>query len=250
MKRRFVLGLTAAVLVLGLLLPQAALAEKPLVIAFRGDAATLDPHGRNETTTFAIQAHFYDRLVKRNPAMEYVPDLAESWKIVNDLTWEFKLRPGLKFINGEPINSEAAKYSLIRARTWKKSQWKHMVPDYKEIKIIDDLTFQIITNQPTPETLILLNSIFIVPPKHFSTTDEAVLAREPVGSGAYKFIEWVKDDHVKAVANPNWHGGAIDFKDLLIRPIPRTPPEWPPLSPAKSTSSGASPSPTCPDRKE
>ena len=72
----------------------AAAEEKPLIIAFRGDAATLDPHGRSETTTIAIQAHFYERLVQLDPALKIKPDLAESWSVIDPLTWEFKLKKG------------------------------------------------------------------------------------------------------------------------------------------------------------
>ena len=221
MKRSGIHFFLAALLVTGLLFPAAAMSEdKPLVIAFRGDAATLDPHGRNETTTQTIQLHFYDRLVKMDPDLKIVPDLAESWRLIDNVTWEFKLKKGVTFHNGEPFNAEAAKYSLIRARTWKKSQWKHMVPDYSEIKVVDDYTIHVITKAPEPESLLMLTSIAMVPPKYFSETDEAELAVHPIGTGPYKFIEWVKDDHVKMVANENWHGGKFDFKDVVIRPIP------------------------------
>ena len=221
MKRSGIHFILTALLLVGLLFPAAAMSEdKPLVIAFRGDAATLDPHGRNETTTSTIQLHFYDRLVKLDQDLKIVPDLAESWRLVDDVTWEFKLKEGVTFHNGEPFNAEAAKYSLIRAKTWEKSQWKHLVPNYSEIKVIDDYTLQIVTKVPEPESILMLTSIVMVPPKYFSETEEAKLAVQPVGTGPYKFVEWVKDDHITLVANENWRGGEVEFKNVLIRPIP------------------------------
>ena len=89
------------VMALGLLLPQMGFsADKPLVVAFRGDAARLDPHSRNETTTVTIQRHFYEPLVVLDMDLKPTPGLAESWKNIDTLTWEFKLRKGVTFTNG------------------------------------------------------------------------------------------------------------------------------------------------------
>jgi peptide/nickel transport system substrate-binding protein len=211
-------------LLVGVIGPQIAVsAEKPLIIAFEGDAATLDPHGRNETTTTTLQRHVYEQLVVFDKDLKLQPQLAESWKLIDDLTWEFTLKKGIKFHNGEPFNAAAAKYSLERCKTHPKSQYKYMVPDYKEIIAVDDHTLRIVTTAPTPETLIMLDSISMVPPKYFQEWDKkdyAHLTRTMIGTGPYKFVEWVKDDHLKLVANPDWHGGTVDFKEVTIRPIP------------------------------
>ena len=198
-------------------------AEKPLVIAFRGDAATLDPHARNETTTTTIQRHVYDQLIRFDSNLKIQPDLAESWKLIDDLTWEFKLRKGIKFHNGEPFNAAAAKYSLERCKTHPKSQYKYMVPNYKEIIAVDEYTLRFVTKVPTPETLIMLESISMVPPKYFKEYDQkdyAHVAKTPIGTGAYKFVEWVKDDHITLVRNDHWHHGKPEFEKVFIRPIP------------------------------
>ena len=109
-------------------LPTGLAAEKPLVIGFEGDAATLDPHARSETTTTTIQRHVYENLIGFDENLKIVPELAESWKLIDDNTWEFRLRKGLKFHNGEPMNAGAVKFSLERCSTHPKSQYKHMVP--------------------------------------------------------------------------------------------------------------------------
>jgi peptide/nickel transport system substrate-binding protein len=203
-----------------LLTATSASAEKPLVIAYRGDAATLDPHGRLETTTLGIQANVFDRLVKMDQELNIVPDLAVSWKILDNTTWEFKLRTDVRFHNGETFDAEAAKYSLIRAKTHDKSQFKAMVPNYDKIEAVDARTLRIYTKEPEPETPLMLTYVQMVPPKYYSEHDDAHLAANPVGSGAYRFEEWVKDDHIKMVRNDDWHHGTADFETLLIRPIP------------------------------
>jgi peptide/nickel transport system substrate-binding protein len=221
--RKFCLVLFT-IMALGLLLPQIGFsADKPLVIGFRGDAARLDPHSRNETTTVSIQRHFYEPLVHLNHDLKPTPWLATGWKKIDDLTWEFKLREGVTFTNGEPFNAAAAKFSFERCKTHKQSQYKYMVPDYDTITVVDDYTLLYKTKAPTPEMLIMLNSVSMVPPKYFSEWDAkdwTHLNLNPIGTGPYTFVEWVKDDHMTMVANDNWWGGKVDFQEVEIRPIP------------------------------
>lgn len=220
-KGNFLLFVLFVFMILGMA-PDIWSAEKPLVIGFEGDAATLDPHARNETTTTTIQRHVYEQLISLDANLKIKPDLAESWRLLDDNTWEFKLRKGVKFHNGEPFNAAAAKYSLERCKTHPKSQYKYMVPDYKEIAVVDDYTLRFVTKSPTPELLIMLESISMVPPKYFSETEYGKVATTMVGTGPYKFVEWVKDDHITLVRNENWHRHPKpDWEKVIIRPIPQ-----------------------------
>ena len=219
--KRYFIGFMTALLVSCAFSPSLSVsAEKPLVIAFRGDAAILDPHARGETVTLSIQSHIYERLLYFDMNLKMIPQLAESWKNINDLTWEFKLKKGVKFQNGEPFNASSAKFSLERAKTWAKSQFKGFVPNYKEIVVVDEHTFRFICQNPEPELPLMLTEISMVPEKYFKDHDDMFLSRNACGAGPYKLVEWVKDDHIKLAYNPNWHGGKVDFEEVLIRPIP------------------------------
>jgi peptide/nickel transport system substrate-binding protein len=225
MRTRFALfNIVVVVLALVAIFPKLTLGDdKPLVIAFAGDAFTLDPHARNEKVSWNIQWHMYSQLVRFSPDLKILPDLAVSWKTLDDFTWEFKLRQGVKFHNGEPFNAEAAKFSVERARNWEKSQLRGQTPDYKELIAVDEYTLRMVTKRPEPEVLLQLTYISMVPPKYFSQNDPSFLATHPVGTGPYKFVEWVKDDHIELVRNDSWYGGKTDFEKVIFRPIPANP---------------------------
>ena len=83
--------------------------------ALDSDRETLDPHQATGTIDYMVLMHVFDHLIARNPeSMKLVGGLAESWRTVDDLTWEFKIRKGVKFQNGEPVNAQAVKLSIDR----------------------------------------------------------------------------------------------------------------------------------------
>lgn len=194
--------------------------EKPLVISMKGDATTMDPHGRSETTNQIITSHIFSRLIKDDDNLKPVPYLAKSWKMLNDYTWEFQLQKGIKFTNGEHFNAAAAKYSLERAKKHPKSQLKYRVPDYEKIEAADPYTLQIKTKSPCPGILSLLSGVAMVAPKYYQETEETRLNTQPVGAGPYKLVKWIKDDHIELVYNDQWTFDVPDFKRVIFKPIP------------------------------
>ena len=85
---------------------------KDLVIARAGSPATLDPGFLREPGT--LVDNVFDTLILRDAQMKLVPGLALSWSAVDDTTWEFKLRPGVKFHNGEAFDAAAVKFTFER----------------------------------------------------------------------------------------------------------------------------------------
>jgi peptide/nickel transport system substrate-binding protein len=180
-----------------------------IVLAQGVDPTTLDPHNHQETPANNVLLNIYDTLLFRDKDLKIVPWVAESWRVVNPTTWEFKIRKGLKFHNGEDLDADAVKFSLERL----------VNPDLKmrqgpnftlldKVDVVDKHTVRITTKKPWP---ILENRLAnegsIVPPKYFREKDAAFIAKNPVGSGAYKFVKWVKDEAITLEANESWWGG-------------------------------------------
>lgn len=194
-----------------------------VVIAQGVDPTTLDPHLHLETPALNVLLQIYDTLLFRDADLKLIPWLAESWRVVNPTTWEFRLRKGAKFHNGEDVDAEAVKYSLERiidpnTKPQRQITFFNLVD---HVEVVDKYTARVITKKPFPvleNNLALLGNI--VPPKYFKAHDMAHLAKNPVGSGPYKFVRWVKDERIVMEANEQWWGGAPKVKTLIFRPIP------------------------------
>src|SRR3546814_154841 len=111
MKLRTSLALLAASA--GLAAAPAVLAQS-LTIALSSEPTSADPHYHKQTQNDAFAAHVYDSLIYRSADMKLKPGLATSWKNLDDLTWELKLREGVKFSNGEPFTSQDVLFSVCR----------------------------------------------------------------------------------------------------------------------------------------
>src|ERR1044072_8772931 len=128
------------------------------------DALTLDPHGQNEGPTIAFNNQVYESLISRDNANKLIPALAVSWKLVEPTTWEFKLRPGVKFHGGEDFTADDVVFSFQRALA-PTSDYKGYLANTKEIVKVDDLTVQIKTDGPNPLVADNLTSVFIMSKK-------------------------------------------------------------------------------------
>jgi peptide/nickel transport system substrate-binding protein len=221
MKKGFFLLAAMSVL---LLAPGFAGAAPPdtVVIAQGVDPSTLDPQNHFETPAFNVLLNIYETLLVRNDEMKLTPLLATSWKLINNTTWEFTLRKGVKFHNGEDFNAAAVKFSLERI-TDKKNKLKQttLVGIIDRVDIIDDHTVRVITTKPYPYLDAQLAHIgAMMPPKYTQEKGPSYIALHPVGTGPYRFVRWVKDDQLTLEANDRYWGGVPRIKKVVFRPIP------------------------------
>jgi len=213
---------TVAVLALGVPTPGVAQPRGQLVAALDSDRETLDPHQATGTIDYMVLMHVFDHLIARNPeTMKLVGGLAESWRSVDDLTWEFKLRKGVKFQNGEPMNAAAVKFSIDRVLDpAQKSYLRDRFKGITSVQVGDDLTVRLKTDKPNPVLLERLTNLAILPPAYVKDKGDAFIAKNPVGTGPYRFVEWSRGQRLVVEASPSYWGSQPAVKTLVFRPIP------------------------------
>jgi peptide/nickel transport system substrate-binding protein len=203
----------------------AAQGKDTLTVALPSITQTLDPHMHFERTGILVNINMFDSLLHRSAKLEFEPSLALSWKALNDTTWEFKLRKGVKFHDGSTMTAEDVKYSVDRVtepgKEKKKSPQYGNVRAIKEVRIVNPETIHLITDKPFPLLLERLVFFPIVPKAHIEKVgEEAFGSTAPVGTGPWKFVEWKRDQHIRLEAfDQHWRGKPA-FKYLVFRAIP------------------------------
>jgi peptide/nickel transport system substrate-binding protein len=194
----------------GLLWCPYAVAADPtgtITIALGSEPTTLDPQLRDEGPLRYTLNQVYESLVARDAkTMEIVPELAERWERINETTWRFYLRQGVTFHNGDPFNAEAAAFAFNRAvEPQYASQYSSYWVGFKEAKVVDAYTLDILTTEPVPNLLGGLYFMKIVPKTWVEANPDRILT-EANGTGPYKLVRFAKGDRMVLTANANWWG--------------------------------------------
>ena len=198
-------------------------ARDTLVFAQTQDVTSLDPPMHTLIQNNTVLAHMFDSLVYLDSQGKLQPQLATSWESTSPTTWTFKLRQGVRFHNGEPFDASVVKYSLERSlNPDQKSPTRSKLAAISSVEAPDPSSVVITTSQPfalLPYTLVGFGAM-PVPPRYVHDKGDAEVARNPVGTGPYRFVEWVKDDHITMEANPDYWGEKARIRRVTIRPIP------------------------------
>jgi len=193
-----------------------------VIIAQGVDPTTLDTMNQQETPASVVAGHIFDGLVERDQNLKIIPALAvELPKLVGPMTWEVKLRKGVKFHNGEEFNAESAKFSLERVKTPALRASSNFRP-IDRVEIVDPYTVRVHTSKPWPTfvSIMTFNQAAMYPPKAYAGKDSAFISKNPIGTGPYKFIRWSKDDEIVLEANEQFWRGAPKIKTVVFKPIP------------------------------
>ena len=221
--KRWVTVATVLILLMVVSSPLAQAQPKDtLVVALVAHAETLDPHMHFQRNGILVNINMFDSLLHKNPKLEYEPSLAISWTALNDTTWEFKLRKGVRFHNGDPLTAEDVKYSFDRVLDpQKKSPQYGNVRFIKEVRIVNPDTVHIVTDKPSPLLLERLVFFPVVPKKHVEKVgDQAFGESATVGTGPWKLVEWKRGQHIRLEAFDQHWRGKPPFKHLVVRAIP------------------------------
>jgi peptide/nickel transport system substrate-binding protein len=183
----------------------------------------LEPFHNTGTVAVQIYNSLYDTLTGRDLSFKLVPKLAESWKLLNDTTWQFKLRPGVKFHNGDPLTAADVKFSIEYTRDpAAKTIFSTTFASVKTIDVVDDVTLNITTDGPD---VLLADRVsirpgFIMPKKYFEQVGYAAFDKKPVGSGPYQFQEAVQGVRLVLAANKSYWGTVPNADTITIIPRP------------------------------
>jgi peptide/nickel transport system substrate-binding protein len=223
MKKGLILGLLLAAMFLWTGGSASAESKGSIKLGVPAEPSTFDPH---RITGFTMNMHFplvFDNLVFRDNSGKIIPKLAKSWKLVKPTVLQFKLREGLKFTNGEPVDAHAVKFSLERILDPKlKSRQYGYFRGMDHVEVVDKYTVNVHTKYPDMFLLSPLTSYGnIVPPKYYKSKPLKYLARHPVGSGPYKLVKWSKGEEMVYEANPNyWDPSKNQIKKGTFKIIP------------------------------
>jgi peptide/nickel transport system substrate-binding protein len=223
--RVMALALASLFVVLSVFHPAAAgpQPKKRLTVAFQELVTSFDPPFDWAIVATWIHSNISDCMVWRDRETgKFIPWLAERWQKINDTTWRFFLRKDVKFHNGEPFNAQAVKFTIDRMLQDRKmlvwAQWQFV----NEIKVIDDFTVEVVTRSPEPAMLSKMagTGCQMVAPRYMQQVGLQGYASKPVGTGAFKVVEWRKDDRIVLEANPDYFQGKPGVDELIIRAIP------------------------------
>jgi peptide/nickel transport system substrate-binding protein len=193
-----------------------------LTIGIPTDINTLDPTMGPEVNSLNVAFSTMEALLRLDAQGNLKPQLASSWEVVDNTTYVFRLRPNVKFHNGEPFNAQAVEYSLKRSQEKHRAN-KSTCVTISKIEVVDDLTVRIITEKPDPILLKRMANVScaIFPPKATAAGGDEAASLKPIGTGPFILSSWVKGEHITFKANPNYYLPDVPKVETLVwRAIP------------------------------
>jgi peptide/nickel transport system substrate-binding protein len=178
------------------------------------------PHMAIGTPYFMIWPAMFDGLTYIGPDGTAQPMLATEWAPLNPTTWRFKLRPGVTFSNGEPLDAAAVAATMATLATPEAIKWS-VYNAYRGItgaRVIDALTVDIITDPPDRLLPNRIGALRILPPAYWAKVGSVGFAKAPIGSGPYKVDRWEPTRIQLSAYTTSWRAPKIP--KLEIREVP------------------------------
>lgn len=199
---------------------------KTITIGVASDLQSFDPANNDSTASECILHNMFSHLYTQNAAGETVADLATGYEILDDTTWQFKLRDDAYFWNGDQVTAEDVKFSLERPATDTSLRENQYFNAIAGVDVVDATTVNIRTADPYPALLSLISKAGSeILPKNYVESCGGMegFQAAPVGSGPYVFVSWAKDDSVVIEKNENYFDAdnvQRDFDRMVFKVIP------------------------------
>ena len=210
-----------------------------LKVGLSAEPSAMDPHFHNLTPNHSATKHIFDRLLDQDENQRIQPMLATAWKTVDDTTWEFKLRQGVKFTDGSDLTANDIIYSYCRAPRVENSP-SSMALNVRAITAMsapDPHTVIIKTASAHPLLPAELSTVAIISAKAngagtvefdrqecknigtYPKTEDFNSGRAAIGSGPYKLVRFTKGDRIILERNDSYWGNKPEWKTVVFRPI-------------------------------
>lgn len=194
-----------------------------LTIAQNFDPQTLWPNGTTASDNLNAGSAMVEALFWQDPRINEIrPLLATEYELETPTSVIIKLREGVSFTNGEPMNADAVVHSVnIFMDKEQTPAYARVAAPFDSVEKVDDMTVRIKLKDTYPPLALALSQIYIVPPKHWNEVGLEKFGQAPIGTGPFKFVEWVRDDKLVMEVNKDYWGDLPEGIDGLIwRPVP------------------------------
>ena len=206
--------------------PSAAQPEQPagwgtVRIAYPNDLEAANPYANSTSNIHARFLHVADALIWQDAQGNLVPRLAQSWSNPDHHTWEFKLHQGVKLHDGTELTAADVVFSFDRSMNDNESRQAPTLRSIAGMEAPDPYTVRIRTKTPDAAFLDRLNNQIILSKAVFEQRGQEAADRQPIGSGPFKFKEWIPGQRLVLVKNPDYWGAfKSGWDEVLFRAIP------------------------------
>ena len=203
-----------------------ALPAADLTIGVGSEPTSMDPHFHNLGPNNSLLSHIYDALILQDDKQQLVPGLATSWKAIDNTTWEFKLRQGVTFHDGTPFTADDVIFTFERAPNVEGSPSSFaLYTKGKTLTRVDDHTLHIKTDTPWPLMPNDVANLLIVSRNkgQEAKTADYNSGAASVGTGPYKFGEYVPGDRIVLERNEAYWGTKPEWTKVTFKPIKSDP---------------------------
>lgn len=192
-----------------------------LLVGLGADPAGLDPLLQTGLLEAGVYSNIFDPLVTHDADGTLQPALAESYRALDDRTWEFRLRSGVSFHNGEPFDSTSVRATVERMLDpASKSVARAQLDAIERVETPDSQTALLVTREPFAPLLAELTGLMMLPPRALAEQGQDALGVKPIGTGPFRFVEWVRDERLVLEADDRHWRGAPSIRRLEFRPRP------------------------------
>ncbi len=192
-----------------------------ITIGLGGDVTSIDPHYHNLTPNNNVADHIFGTLLNTDAKQRLQPGIAESWRPVDELTWEFKIRKGIKFHDGSELTAEDVAFSIDRTGKVPNSPapFTLYTKQVTEAIVVDPYTLRLKSATPYPNMAVEIATVQIVSKKAATgaSTDDFNTGKAAIGAGPYKLVRFARGDRIELARHDGYWGPKPPWEKVTLR---------------------------------